>query len=170
MAKKSTTKSSEKFNPEKPLANDRREKFCQLIVDGKKPSEAYKKAYKCSQEVAVASVSRMLGYVEVKARIQHLREQLAEDKAERRRRKLDVCQSIWSDESLDEDGDYRISPSDRLRAIDIDNKMCGDYEPLKVEVEGELDINLVSVSESILELAQTARRERHEELRKKVSK
>jgi hypothetical protein len=48
--------------------------------------------------------------------------------------------------------------------------MCGDYEPLKVEVEGELDINLVSVSESILELAQTARRERHEELRKKVSK
>lgn len=38
VAKKSTTKSSEKFNPEKSLANDRREKFCQLIVDGKKAS------------------------------------------------------------------------------------------------------------------------------------
>ena len=82
----------------RPLANARREKFAQLIADGVKPSEAYKKAYKCSSVVAMASVSRMLGYADVKGRIEYLQSQIADNKAERRRKKLAVCESIWSGE------------------------------------------------------------------------
>ena len=89
-------KTDKSIQPHKPLSNDRREKFCQFIVDGIKPSQAYQKAYKCSQEVAIASSSRMLTYVEVKERIDYLRQELAEDKADRRRRKLAVCEDIWS--------------------------------------------------------------------------
>ena len=153
-------KSDRKKSPSKPLDNDRREKFCQLIIDGVKPSEAYKKAYKCSQEVATASVSRMLGYADVKARIDYLRDQLAEDKANRRKRKLAVCEDIWSGKEL------KADVSDKLRAIDIDNKMCGDYEPTKIDL-GEVGDALagIIVSPEILEAAAQARRETFAKIR-----
>lgn len=143
-----------KNNPSKPLSNDRREKFCQLIVDGIKPSQAYQKAYKCSQEVAIASSSRMLTYVEVKERIDYLRQELAEDKADRRRRKLAVCEDIWSG------NDSNAGVSDKLRAIDIDNKMCGDYEPTKIDLGDVGDVLAgIVVSQEMLALSEKCRQE-----------
>ena len=146
----------------RPLANGRREKFAQLIADGIKPSEAYKKAYKCSSVVAAASVSRMLGYADVKGRIEYLQSQIADDKAERRRKKLAVCESIWSGEVAE------AAVSDRLRAIDIDNKMCGDYEAVKVDLGevGDVLAGLV-ISAAELEEAASARRECFEKIRKR---
>lgn len=165
-------KSAGSLNPAKPMANGRREKFCQFIADGLKPSEAYRKAYKCSPEVAMASVSRMLAYAEVKARIAFLQEQNAEDRAARRRRKLAVCESIWSGDGGRKAGGIDIpgvSASDRLRAIDIDNKMCGDYEPAKVDLgkAGDALAGLV-ISPEILEAAAKARRECFERIRRRV--
>lgn len=146
----------------RPLANARREKFAQLIADGVKPSEAYKKAYKCSSVVAMASVSRMLGYADVKGRIEYLQSQIADNKAERRRKKLAVCESIWSGEVAE------AAVSDRLRAIDIDNKMCGDYEAVKVDLGevGDVLAGLV-ISASELEEAAAARRECFAKIRKR---
>ena len=153
-------KADRKKSPSNPLENDRREKFCQLIVDGCKPSEAYRKAYKCSQEVATASVSRMLGYAEVKARIDYLREQLAEDKADRRKRKLAVCEDIWSGK------EKKADVSDKLRAIDIDNKMCGDYEPTKIDLGDVGDaIASIIVSPEILEASAKFRQETFAKIR-----
>ena len=146
----------------RPLANARREKFAQLIADGVKPSEAYKKAYKCSSVVAMASVSRMLGYADVKGRIEYLQSQSADNKAERRRKKLAVCESIWSGEVAE------AAVSDRLRAIDIDNKMCGDYEAVKVDLGevGDVLAGLV-ISAAELEEAAAARRECFAKIRKR---
>lgn len=140
--------------PNKPLTNGRRENFCQMVADGIRPSEAYKKTYKCSSVVAQASTPRMLGYAEVKNRIAFLQEKNAENKAERRRRKLAACENIWSG------NEPEAQISDRLRAIDIDNKMCGDYQPLKLDLGdvGDVLAGLV-ISTAELEEAASARRE-----------
>lgn len=155
-------KSNVSSDSAKPLVNGRREKFAQLIADGVKPSEAYKKAYKCSSVVAMASVSRMLGYADVKGRIEYLQSQIADNKAERRRKKLAVCESIWSGEVAE------AAVSDRLRAIDIDNKMCGDYEAVKVDLGDVGDVLAgIVISPEVLEAAATARRECFERIRKR---
>ena len=110
----------------------------------------------------MASVSRMLGYVDVKGRIEYLQSQIADNKAERRRKKLAVCESIWSGEVAE------AAVSDRLRAIDIDNKMCGDYEAVKVDLGDVGDVLAgIVISPEVLEAAATARRECFERIRKR---
>ena len=153
------------INPQKPLPNNRRELFCQLVADGIRPSEAYKKAYKCSSVVAQASTPRMLGYAEVKNRIAFLQEKNAENKAERRRRKLAVCENIWCG------NEPEAQISDKLRAIDIDNKMCGDYEPAKIDLgpAGDALAELV-VSPEILEAAAKARKDCFDRIRLRAEK
>lgn len=161
----------------KPLANDRRERFCQYLVDGNSALYAYEKAYNANSETARSGSSRLLTYDDVRGRVKYLRESIAEERAARRRRKLAVCESIWSDESKPEFVDGVVVPalvatSDKLRAIDIDNKMCGDYEPLKLDVSGSQEITvgglMVEVSPEALDLALEARRERMDSLRKAV--
>ena len=151
----------------KPLPNNRRELFCQLVSDGLRPSEAYKKAYKCSAIVAQASTPRMLKYADVKARIDFLRAEVAENNAQRRRRKLAVCENIWCG------NDPNAQVSDKLRAIDIDNKMCGDYEPAKIDL-GEAGDALAAIAAAItpemLEEAAKARKDCFERIRMRAEK
>ena len=125
-----------------------------MVADGIRPSEAYKKAYKCSSVVAQASTPRMLGYAEVKNRIAFLQEKNAENKAERRRRKLAACENIWSGNGPE------AQLSESLSAIDFDNKMCGDFHPLKLDL-GDVGDGLAGlvISTAELEEAASARRE-----------
>lgn len=126
--------------------------FCQEYVDnGLNGTQAYLKAYKTckKEEIAMASASRLLRNVKVQEYIQELQSKL-EDKAimsakERMKWLTNVVNGKVKHTSYDSNGEAYENEayiSDKMKAIDILNKMEGKYV---TKIEGDIGVTNIKI-------------------------
>lgn len=109
--------------------SDSQRRFCQLVVDGRSHTEAYRQSYpNCkSPNAAGVSATRMLRNDKVREEIKRLRKMMDSKLGLTRLRKRQILRNIAEDESL--------PAHQRIQAIATDNKMMGHDEPNKVQVD-----------------------------------
>lgn len=106
------------------------EKFVHNIIKGMSQREAYKDAYpnaKGSDATIDARACRTFNSDKVQARYQELVEEIKEEMV------MSVTEKRMILKRIAHTGDH----SDAIRAIDVDNKMCGEYV---TKVEGNVQI------------------------------
>src|SRR5574343_1236 len=113
----------------------KQEDFCQNIVAGLTQTEAYRRAYNCENmdEKTICNEGyKLTNNRDIAARIQQLRDQIAERILFPRIDRLGILKNI----SLASEKD-----SDRINAIKTFNDMIGDNAPIKQEIKhgGELE-------------------------------
>ena len=136
--------------------NSKQKNFCnEYIKNGANGTQAYLKAYKTkSEETATVNASRLLRNANVQQYISELQEE-DKDKAimsaiERKKWLTDVVKDIQREECMVKmpDGEEMVIGSKnadlntKLKAIDILNKMDGEYKTIldgKVEVKKKLE-------------------------------
>ena len=107
----------------------KQEEFCQNIIDGCTQTEAYRRAYNAENmldKTMCEEASRMMNDRNISARIQHLRDNIAERLLFPRIERLEVLKCIA--QSGERDGD-------RINAIKVFSDMLGDNAPQKVAIE-----------------------------------
>lgn len=119
------------------LANARQEKFVQGLIQGMSQRKAYRAAFKQSKRWKDATVdnkaSKLFNTDEVKARYNELFER-AEDKSIMSRH-----DRMWTLTKMIEDENKTVSNKDRIKAIDMLNKMENVYVR-RTEVTGDMKI------------------------------
>ena len=109
--------------------NDKQRAFCAHLVEGMSQTAAYVKAYGCKEETARRLASRLMTNDGVSAEIKRLRDIMDGQHCLRLLEKRRMLADIARDKES-------ASPSDRMKAIEIDNKMTGQNAPEKLEVTG----------------------------------
>ena len=132
---------------------EQQRKFAQNLVKGMSQTEAYLKAgYKVkSSKVAAEAASRLSKNVQLSRYVDELRAKV-EDKtlltiAEKRAflanlirtpvGEVDEKSPLAQEVHIGQDG-IKIKMADKLRALDLDSKLAGDYAPQQVELTGSL--------------------------------
>ena len=111
----------------KPL-NSRQESFCAFLAAGSAAGRAYEKAGYLSQgNVADSAAERLLRNVEIQKRIAELRKPVTKKLLLTKDRKRELLRDIA------EDADRPAMV--RLRAIEIDAKLAGHFEPDRTEID-----------------------------------
>ena len=114
------------------------EKFVQNIINGMNQSDAYRNAYDCSNKsdkTVWEKASVLANNNKVQARLAELRDRLATPSIMTAQKRLE-----WLTEVITGEG---VSTTDKLRAIDLMNKMQGDYvQKIEAEVTKEVCINI----------------------------
>lgn len=128
--------------------NIKQEKFIQNIVKGMSQREAYKDAYnaKYKDEVIDVRACELFNSSKVQVRYKEIMNRL-EDKAimsakERMKWLTEVVKGIQTNTTYGENGqayDNEAYISDKMKAIDLLNKMDGQYVQ---KVEADLDLNI----------------------------
>ncbi len=117
------------------LKNPRHETYVQALISGMSQRQAYIKAYPSAAKWKEACVdnraSQLLKIDEVLMRYTELQSELANAAVMTAEYKRNLLKSFADDESN--------SIADRMKAIDIDNKMSGEYIS-KVAVSADEDI------------------------------
>lgn len=112
------------------------EQFAQNIINGMSQADAYRSAYptqRGSDKTIWANASRLMKNSKVIARVEELRDKSAGPAIMSAQRRLEwLTETITSEE---------VSVSDKLRAIDIMNKMQGEYVQ-KVEADVKSAVNI----------------------------
>lgn len=108
--------------------------FADAILDGKGPSEAYRIAYDTKASGKVVSVNG--------AKVQkrpHVSKYIAEERLRARNRRFLTREKKRG--ILAEIAEKKTAKnSDKIKAIEVDNRMTGDDAPQKVEVFGLADL------------------------------
>lgn len=116
----------------------KQEKFVQNLINGMNQADAYRNAYSCnnmSDSTIWSNASRLAADSKVSARLSELRERLAAPSIMTAQKRLE-----WLTEVIIGEG---VSTTDKLRAIDLMNKMQGDYvQKIEAEVTKEVCINI----------------------------
>lgn len=120
------------------MLTPKQEKFVQGIVDGKTQTDAYKNAYnteKMSDASIYQEASRLMNNPQVTARIEGLRARIEDEQImsakERAKWLTDVVQQM------------DLSMPDRLKALDILNKMTGEYtQKVEASVSQDIEVNI----------------------------
>jgi phage terminase small subunit len=113
--------------PAKPL-NVRQERFAELVAGGMTGTEAYIQAgYKVTEVVARTNAARMLSNAGIKAKIAALRKPVTRKTMLSRDRKREILYQIA--ESSKE------KAVDRIRAMEVDARIAGHFEPDRTEIE-----------------------------------
>jgi phage terminase small subunit len=111
----------------KPL-NPRQESFCAFMAAGSSAGRAYEKAgYSSRGNVADSAAERLLRNVGIKNRIAELRKPVTTKLLLTKDRKRELLRDI----AEDPDRPALV----RLRAIEIDSKLAGHFEPERMEIE-----------------------------------
>lgn len=113
------------------VLNARQERFIQNIVSGMTQRQAYKEAYKVNydEDAIDNNASKLFNKAEVQTRYKELMQEL-EDEA--------VMTAIEKRKMLKEMAlDANNSVTDRIKAIDTDNKMTGEYV---TNIKGSLNL------------------------------
>lgn len=114
----------------------KQEQFVQNIIQGMSQADAYRSAYSCknmSDNSIYVNASKLMADAKVAQRVKELREQLAKPSIMTAQERLE-----WLTERIaDEDVDINA----KLKAIDIMNKMQGEYIQ-KVETEFKNAVNI----------------------------
>lgn len=122
------------------MLSERDQIFCEKCASGLMAYEAYLEAgFNCtSNESAQAAASRKMKEPGIKEKIRKIRERLCDENCltmrEKRLRLAEIARGkafFSGDDFL-----FEVSPthSERMKAIDLDNKMTGDYAPEKRDV------------------------------------
>lgn len=125
------------------MLTPKQEKFVQGIIEGMSQADAYRSAYSTknmADKTVWENASRLMADSKVKARVTELRDQIASDSIMSAQKRLEwLTKVIQNDEE---------STGDKLRAIDLMNKMQGEYvQKIAAEVQTETTINIELVED-----------------------
>ena len=116
----------------------KQEKFVQGLIQGVSQADAYRSAYatkNMSDKTIHEAASRLVADSKVSARLSELREQMTRDTIMSAQDRLE-----WLTETIH---DKDVSIGDKLRAVDIMNKMQGEYvQKVEAEVTNAVNINI----------------------------
>ena len=116
----------------------KQELFVQNIIQGMSQADAYRSAYpknKMSDKTVHEAASRLMANSKVTARLTELREQLANEKIMSAQKRMEWLTSLIQNDEA--------SNNDKLKALDILNKMDGEYvQKIQAEVQTETTINI----------------------------
>lgn len=121
----------------------KQEAFVQGIIEGKSLVEAYHSAYdtkNMSEKTAYEKASLLASQDKIRTRIAELRDRLANEKIMSAQKRLEWLTELVGD---------NITPTEhKLRALDIMNKMTGEYvQKIAAEVQTETTINIELVDD-----------------------
>ena len=118
------------------MLTPKQEKFAQAIIEGMSQADAYRTAYSCSRmsdKTIWENASRLMADDKVKARVQELRDKVAMVSVMSAQERLEwLSRLIQSDEEV---------TTDKLKAIDIMNRMQGEYVT-KVDANVNTDVTI----------------------------
>lgn len=121
----------------------KQEQFVQNIIQGMSQAEAYRSAYSCknmSDNAVYVNASKLVADTKVALRLKELREQLAKPAIMSAQKRLE-----WLTRVIQNEGE---STGDKLKAVDIMNKMQGEYvQKIEAEVKTETTINIELVDD-----------------------
>ena len=104
------------------MLTEKQEKFVQKIIEGYSQADAYRSAYSCkkmSDNAIYVNASKLAADAKVALRIKELREQLAKPSIKTAQERMEWLTQLIENE--------KEGTSDKLKAIDILNKMDGLY-------------------------------------------
>lgn len=111
----------------------KQEKFCQCIIEGMSQADAYRNAYdtkRMTDKTIYEKASRLMSDDKVRARVQELRDQVADESVMTARERLEwLTKIIKSNEE---------TTADKLKASDQMNKMQGEY---LTRIEGDIKMH-----------------------------
>jgi phage terminase small subunit len=120
----------------------KQESFVQNIVEGMNQADAYRAAYpkqKMSDKTIHEAASRLMKNSKVVARLSEIRKELAKPSIMTAQQRLK-----WLTDLINGEGDLNA----KLKAIDIMNKMQGEYvQKVEANVVSEVTINVELVDE-----------------------
>ena len=117
--------------------NQKQKMFCEKYqLTGNATQSAIDAGYSANCKSAEVISSRLLSNVKVKQYLEELRKQAGEKHIISRDMILDELAVIITSRN-------KNNVKDRLKAMEIANKMCGFNEPEKHDVNGQLDFNIV---------------------------
>lgn len=134
----------------------KQEQFVKNIIDGMSQADAYRNAYpnqRMSDKTIWESASKLLKNPKVSARLQELRDQLAKPTIMSAQERLEYLTRVINGTEKEKiaqivDGEpieveVPISVKNRLSALDLMNKMQGEYtQKIEAEVTKEVNINI----------------------------
>ena len=136
------------------MLTEKQERFVQGIIEGKSQAEAYRSAYNCekmSDNAIYREASLLIDTPKVAQRIKEIREQMMKPTIMSAQQRLEYLTRVINGEELEEtaaweDGERVTynSPASiktRLQAIDLMNKMQGEYVT-KVEANVDTDVHI----------------------------
>lgn len=118
------------------MLTPKQEQFAQSIVSGMSQADAYRSAYstkRMADKTIWENASRLMADSKVKARVQELRDKIATEAVMSAQERLE-----WLSEAIQSEG---VAINDKLKAIDIMNKMQGEYTQ-KVQANISYEDNL----------------------------
>lgn len=122
------------------MLSERDQIFCEKCASGLMSYEAYLEAgFKCtSNESAQAAASRKLKEPGIKEEIRKIRERFCDENCLTMREKRLRLAEIARGKAFFSGGEFLFdvppTHAERMKAIDLDNKMTGDYAPEKRDV------------------------------------
>jgi phage terminase small subunit len=116
----------------------KQEAFVQNIIQGMSQADAYRSAYSCknmSDNAIYVNASKLASDAKVTLRLKELREQLAKPSIMSAQERLKWLTDRIADDNVDINA--------KLKAIDIMNKMQGEYvQKVEADVKSEVTINI----------------------------
>ena len=116
----------------------KQEQFAQNIIKGMSQADAYRSAYstsKMADKTIHENASRLANDSKVRARIDELRGQLTSETIMTAQKRLE-----WLTEAIQSED---VAINDKLKAIDIMNKMQGEYvQKVQAEVTNAVNISI----------------------------
>ena len=114
------------------MLTPKQEAFVQNIIQGMNQADAYRSAYSCknmSDNAIYVNASKLAADAKVTLRIKELRDELAKPSIMTAQERLE-----WLTQRIEDD---EVDINAKLKAIDIMNKMQGEYV---TKVEGNLNV------------------------------
>lgn len=122
------------------MLTGKQEEFAKNIVQGMNQADAYRSAYDAedmSDNAIYVEASRLIDNPNVALRIKELRDELAKATIMSAQERLE-----WLTVLVKTGAHYTLS-TDKLRAIDIMNKMTGEYvQRIEADVKSDVNINI----------------------------
>lgn len=121
----------------------KQEAFCQNIIQGMSQADAYRSAYdtkRMADKTVHEKASLLASNDKVRARLSELRDKLANEKIMSAQKRMEWLTVVIHD--------VHEKTENRLKALDIMNKMDGEYvQKIAAEVQTETTINIELVDD-----------------------
>ena len=120
------------------MLTPKQEVFARKIVEGMTQADAYRSAFSCNRmtdKTIWEKASRLMAEDKVQARVKELRDQINTEAIMSAQKRLEWLTTVIQNNEE--------STSDRLKAIDLMNKMQGEYvQKVEAEVTNAVNINI----------------------------
>lgn len=120
------------------MLTPKQEAFVQNIIQGMSQADAYRSAYSCknmSDNSVYVNASKLVADAKVALRLKELRDKLAKPSIMSAQERLE-----WLTERIEDDG---VDINAKLKAIDIMNKMQGEYvQKVETELKNAVSIHI----------------------------